>query len=563
MLLAGKRRGDFTHKRSGHVLQVLAAADGGIGNFQHVDKTEGKAESKYKGYEENHHALGGDGLRTAAGHAHHAVVVGGKGLGEFVLLTLLEQEQVKGFLHLLLSFVAQELAGLLGVAHHTGVQHALGVLVRLQQHVLGGDEVLDRGDDDGRHGGKLLVQVLDQVVFLGAAFHQAVALEEGRIVLVDDVCDVGLLEAGVGREEFATGVTDIGEDVPGNGNLVVDFRNLLAGLHGELHVHAGGCTEVRHAVAALEVRDAAVHVAQFFLDDAETLGDELVGAGGNEVLVLDPLLIVHVHEHVEHIYGTLGVHVIHGEVDHRGVFVGQGYGEAGQVGAGRAVIPAAAHKKVFLPFTAEVRVGFKDDAAGHRLDGVSESGRNFVLVFMALIAETLEGNLVFFSGNDGEGYSVIVAEVQEVYRDGQAGAVKGALVKTVSGREETAIEGIVGFQMQAFHYLRHHVRRGETDDFVAHVHAGHTQCHVGKVGRDVSDGAVLLGVFLDEDGRLTGVHRRSLEDIDRGNEKAQEDGAHKPRPAGHAHGPEFTDGEDLLFLLETIVVLLGHILFGK
>ena len=50
-------------------------------------------------------------------------VVGGEGLGEFVLLALLEEVEVQGLLDALLAFDTEELLGLVRVGGNPGARH--------------------------------------------------------------------------------------------------------------------------------------------------------------------------------------------------------------------------------------------------------------------------------------------------------------------------------------------------------------------------------------------------------------------------------------------------------
>ncbi len=115
--------------------------------------------------------------------------------------------------------------------------------------------------------------------------------------------------------------------------LVVELHQVLAGLGGELHVHAGSRTVVGNAVLGAVGGDGLVHGAQLLLDDAEAVGDKLVGGGGDLVLVLDPVLVVDVDHHAEDVLGPLGVDILKPKIDDRCIPVAEGGGEAGAVAA--------------------------------------------------------------------------------------------------------------------------------------------------------------------------------------------------------------------------------------
>lgn len=67
------------------------------------------------------------------------------------------------------------------------------------------------------------------------------------------------------------------------------------------------------------VGDGLVNGAKLLFDDAETVGDELVGGSGYLVLVLDPVLVIDVDDHPQDILGTLGIHISIIKVDYGGI----------------------------------------------------------------------------------------------------------------------------------------------------------------------------------------------------------------------------------------------------
>ena len=107
--------------------------------------------------------------------------------------------------------------------------------------------------------------------------------------------------------------------MPCDGKLVVKLHDVLACLGGELHLHCGSGSDVRYHVLTLELGDGLVDVAKLFLDDPETFSDELVGAGRDLVLVLDPVFVVDIDHHLEDLLSPSGVHVVDRKVYDRGI----------------------------------------------------------------------------------------------------------------------------------------------------------------------------------------------------------------------------------------------------
>ena len=102
------------------MFQILAATDLGI----HILADEDNHHRNQDAQSESHQS---DVLLDRSGRLHAAGwrgndpgIVGGECLRQLVLLTLLQQEQVEGFLHLLLAFHRQEVLALGGIGCNPG-----------------------------------------------------------------------------------------------------------------------------------------------------------------------------------------------------------------------------------------------------------------------------------------------------------------------------------------------------------------------------------------------------------------------------------------------------------
>ncbi len=104
-------------------------------------------------------------------------------------------------------------------------------------------------------------------------------------------------------------------DVLGGGELVVQCRQFLFVFSGLCHVEAGGCLHIGQQMFALVVGDVFVHVSQLVLYHVQTVADELRGADGNLVLVLNPVLIINLDQGVQYVFRFPGGGIVDAEVD--------------------------------------------------------------------------------------------------------------------------------------------------------------------------------------------------------------------------------------------------------
>ena len=380
LLLVGRRQ--LTQEGSGHVLEVLAAADGRVEDLLEVEPGERNREAQKQGDQVDHLLVGRDRGAGTGGGGHDTGVVGGEGLGKLIFLTLLEEEEVQGLFNFLLALVGEQASGLQRDVAHARLGGALGLLRGTDLDADGLDVVVQGGQDGAAQGAQLLVQVFDEEVLFGGGLDQAVALEHRRVVLVDLALGAGIVDAHVGRQQGAGGCSgDVGLEEAGDGELVVELHQVFTGFGGELHVHAGGRLVVRDAVFTLVGGDGLVYVAELLLDDVETVGYELVGGGCDLVLVLDPVLVVDVDHHAQDVLGALGVDILEAEVDHGRVLVAEGGGEVGTVAARGPEEAGAADQDRAIPFRLVGVLRLRDEDLAQRGVGRISVGSRDLLAF--------------------------------------------------------------------------------------------------------------------------------------------------------------------------------------
>ena len=340
------------------VFQVLAPTHGGIHILTHEDDHNRYQQAEHEGHEPDVAAHGGHGQVAARRRGDDAGVVGGEGLGKFVFLALLQQEEVERLLHLLLAAYTLQVLGLVGVAGNLRGSLRLAGLEVAELGVERSDEVVDALHDAAAHGGEALVVVGHQGVLLAGVGHQVVALQLGLVVFRYLLLYGRALDAGVGGQQLVLAHL-AGEEVAyvfGHGQTRVEVENLLVGFRTALHILLCGSLYVGQQVAALERRNVFVDIAQLMLDDAQSLGDEARGGDGHLVFVVHPVLAIHGDDGVEHIFGTLGELVFIGEVDDRGLLLADGCRERCLDAVGHGIEIGTAHVQG-LAFAYEFDVG--------------------------------------------------------------------------------------------------------------------------------------------------------------------------------------------------------------
>ena len=148
------------------MLDVLAAAHLRVVHLAQVGDAEGYRQAQQERDGKDVAAVGGGRHARRAGTVHDAGVVGSERLRQLVLLTLLQQEQVKRLLHLLLALHAQKVLGLRRVRSDARHRLRLAAPQRLQLRVQRYYLVVDGAYDGLALGSKLAVDLRHQGVLL-------------------------------------------------------------------------------------------------------------------------------------------------------------------------------------------------------------------------------------------------------------------------------------------------------------------------------------------------------------------------------------------------------------
>lgn len=538
-------KGNLAHKGQGEVLQVLPAPYPGIHAFLQEDDDHRKEQAQGKADQQDvllHRSRGNHG---AGGRGDDPGVVGGKGLRKLVFLPLLEEEEVERLLHLLLAFDRQQVFGLRRIGRDAGRRLLVALLQRAD---LGGqcrDQVVDRTDDAAPHGAEGLVHVDHQGVPLAAVGHQVVALELQAVVFRNLALDVGALQPRIGRQQLvaAGGGGEVVADVAGHGELGVQGQDLRLGLAALRHVELRGRLHVGQQVLAFESRNVFIHMSQFAFDHAQAVVDKQGSTDRNLVLVLDPVLVIHGNQGIQHLLRPLDAGIPEAQVDYGGLLVVQGHAQSRGVAGNRRIHRRSGYRQRLgrlLPGEAVLaRADNHLAQGGHK--GIIQRPHHGAVQRLAIAGKLRQLHALRTDGLHHERGGFVVGQPGKGDRQGQVPPVADPGV-------ETALSGIVHVQVQALHHVVHDGRRAQRNQLVIDVGAGLEQAHVGKRGSHVARKRLSLGFLLDEEGGGTGIDRRGLQQVNHGNAQADGQGKDKPFPPGQAEVIQILDADKIVGL---------------
>ena len=219
-----------------------------------------------------------------------------------VLLTLLQQHDVQRGLDLLLPGDRHELLLL-----PRGVADAALELARLTVDVRLGDletpqDTVHRRLHVAAHSLDAGVHVDDGRVAVRRGTQQALALDDHRVVLVDDRGEVLIPQAHVGRDHLVhvRRIVDIIAEILHQVDLRGVLRTLLLIPRAFLQSHLGVARQIRQAGALLEGSELALRSAKLAVDDADALLDELSRLLRHLVL----LLVVERHKAIDEVHAS-------------------------------------------------------------------------------------------------------------------------------------------------------------------------------------------------------------------------------------------------------------------
>ena len=392
-------------------------------------------------------------------------VVGGERLREFVLLTLLQEEEVQSLLHGLLTLDREELLRLVRIRGDARGVLAGGALEILVFRVEGKDLVVYGPGDRPPHRGQSLVEILHEHVLLAGVRHKVVPLQDLGVVLGDAVLDRLAAQSHVGGKRLVAVVllADVVLDVARHVELVAHVLELLVQHRALLHVHRRCGTHVRDHVLRLVGGDVGVHARQLALDHPETVVDEHRSGVRYLVLVTHPVLVIDGDQGVKDVLGTLGGHVLDRERDDVGVLVGEVHLESVQVRLRHAALARLSDvDRLFHRLPGVVLRLLNDDPSDRSLERVAVVSHDRLAAdLLVLMDEVIQGDSPAVLA-DGESGSHVLIHIEQVGGDRQRRAVEHVPV-------EGAVHRVAHVQAKPGHHLAHDVRGFEGVQLVVDV----------------------------------------------------------------------------------------------
>ena len=518
----------LTEERHLGLLYVLPALDGRVGYPQDEEHAERYPAPEDQGHQQEHHPVRGHRARRPVRGHDEPRVPHVHQPGYLVLLTLLEEVDVQGLLHLLLPLDGEELHLRPGAGGYPAHDLLLLPLEAVGLQLEGGNQVVDGAYDGGLHRVERGVHVKDQRVLLAAARKEAVTGEDHVVVLGDLALYVRVGEPRIGRYKVpgVRRVGDVSADVPGDGQLVVHVERLGGVGRGLLQVCLRGHLDVGQLVLLLELLQVGLYTAEFLLYDYQALVDEGGGVPGGAVLVVYPCLVVHVDQCAEDVLGPGREHVLEAQDYHRCLLSRDGRREPRAVALGLAHAVHPGYRVGLVP-AREVHRRGQDEATDRRHEGVGRTshhpvGLDLVTPYLE-VAQHEDAVLVFLETEAERGLRYALHHL-ELHRG----------VSVVLHPAESLLFRVGGLEAEALHHRLHEVRRGERLHLVVHVLTRALPGYPARERGQVTQCGV-LPVLIDDHLRRPLVCGRGAVEIDRREDQAYEDGEDVPPLVGPYH----------------------------
>ncbi len=522
----GKR--NLSKEWSGYALKIVLAADLIVEGLYQVDDCQRYKDTQHQSNKINHVLLWSHWSKAAAWSIDNSGVVCGKGLVKFVLLSLLEKEEVDGLLNGLLSLNAEEVLGLVRVGGNPSGSLCACPVQGTHLGVEVGDLVIHGRNDCSTHSVELLVHFLYQRVLCAGRVCQVVTVEKFLVVFLNLVLKAGALSTEAGREKLGLIflVSQVVADVLGHIELVAEFLLLVADLGALLHVHCSGSCHIRNHLLALVGGNVAIYVGKLVLNNLQTVINEQGSTPRNLVLVSNPVLVVNADEGIEDILGPWNGTVFYCEGDNSGHLVRDSGRKLGTVTSDSSI--KCRFPYIYLLYFRVRSLGSdENDVSDWRINAysisfvqnsVSTSGNLFPIiceVFKFDFALRLEINLKVSA--------LHIRKVRKLYVERKGVGIKHLL-------PESQRLGIINIQMETAYNLPHCASCTKCFDLI--VHAGFALeeaevCHTLDAGREGTP----LVVFLYLNLSCTGILWLEAYNVYYCNEKAYGYAEHKPFPS--------------------------------
>lgn len=309
-------QGDFADNGYiGELLHIRAVLYLVLQQVRQVDAAEGYAQTQHEGCQVEQLLLRRHRILVRQRLLDDASVVRSGCQRDGVLLALLEEHGVERRLDFLLTRDAHELLLLLGGTADASLKLACLAVEVLLGNLQSAEHTLHGGLHTEVHGCQIGVELHHCRVLFRRGEQEALALGKLRVILVDGGAQHTVLQTDVARDDLVLvgRIVDVVAQETHEADLCLVLHALLLVLRVLLQDELCIAHQVGQPGALLEGGKPAFGRAQFLVDDAQTLLDELCRLLRHLVLLIVGILVVECHQAGDEVHGTQAVGVLHGK----------------------------------------------------------------------------------------------------------------------------------------------------------------------------------------------------------------------------------------------------------
>ena len=312
----------LTQIRDSKFLDIFLAAHFSVNHLLQVKQRQRNGQAQKKRYGQNLLGLRTGRFHTPHRRVHHTGIISGESLAQLVLLTFLQQVEVKFLLYLLLTLYAEQIFLLGRIASQTtGISRNRALLATdtLVEHGL---FIVQTRQDSTADTAQFGIDILYQWVAFRRISHQVITLQHQAVIFLKLLLDGRITQTTVFRKQLIiSSPLQMLFQVTNHVELVVQFRNGICSLGCLIHIDVGLSCIVHNQIFTSVRTDAVVHITQFRLNDLQTLIDEFTCADCYFIFVLHPCFTAHRNQGVQEIFSPLGIYIPIGHIDDGSLFV--------------------------------------------------------------------------------------------------------------------------------------------------------------------------------------------------------------------------------------------------
>ena len=269
-------------------------------------------------------------------------------------------------------------------------------------------------------------------------------------------------------------------------------------------------------------------MSQFILYHPQSVADELRGADGNLVLVLNPFLVIDPNQRVQDVFRFLHGRVVYAEIDDGGFLVAQFGMQFVYIIIGNHLHVGPAETDGHADeFVGQPRSGSKHQASRRSAYGVAHlAGIGLVRLFA--------GHFEIGKGECGRVRQVDSEVHRQVGLAAEDHGYRGRLVQLDTLQATADGERLV--QVQTADHLGHQRGRSQCKQLVVDVGVRLEQPQVGKIAHTAGS-CPTFRIVLHQNCRTAGIDGRRAEEIQCRHRQGDKQRQQEPVPLGDEHAP--------------------------